>query len=332
MKTTLPTLVTGATGFLGTYLCRALVERGEPVIAVGRKFDRFPVDSPLCTRAVVDLEDEDRLLRACRGVDTIIHSAAMSTPWGRREDFLRTNVEGTGRLVRSARQAGVRRVVHVSSSSVVFDNQDRFGVTEALPLPSSFLSYYTESKALAEEVVRRAEGIETVVVRPRAIFGPGDTSLLPRFLRLAREGQLRIIGDGKNVQDLTYVDNVVDALLLARGAPAAAGKTYFVTNDEAVPLWDFLKQCLVDLGLRPPRRHVPLKVAYGFASALEALHRLVPRLGEPKLTRYTVALLGRGQTFDITAAKRDLGYRPRVNMGEALARTVASFREQVARA
>jgi 2-alkyl-3-oxoalkanoate reductase len=319
------TLVTGATGFLGASVCRALVARGERVVAVGRSFDRFALESPLCVRVRADLNDAGALLEACRGVETVIHSAALSSPWGSREDFLRVNVAGTQQVVRSAREAGVRRVVYVSSSSVVFDNRDRFGVTEALPTPRAFLSYYTESKALAETVLRNARDIETVVLRPRGIFGPGDTSLLPRLLRLAVAGELRVIGDGKNIQDLTYVDNVVDALLLARHASAAVGRTYFVTNDEPVSLWDFLKHCLAGLGVRPPRRHVPLRVAYGLATLLEALHRLVPRLGEPKLTRYTVALLGRGQTFDIAAARRDLDYRPRVDMGEALARTVDHF-------
>ncbi|HYV43945.1 MAG TPA: NAD-dependent epimerase/dehydratase family protein [Myxococcaceae bacterium] len=319
------TVVTGATGFLGARICRELVDRGERVLAMGRNFSRFEVNHPLCARAVADLDDEAALDDACRGADAVIHSAALSTPWGLRRDFQRVNVAGTERLLRCAARGGVRRFVHVSSSSVTFDNKDRFGVTEAIPRATRFLSFYSESKADAEDAVRRRRDLETVIVRPRAIFGPGDTSLLPRLLRLAREGGLRVIGDGTNLQDLTYVDNVVDSLLLARDVPLAAGKTYFITNDDPVPLWDLIKQFLVAMGVPAPKRRVPLGVAYAAAASLEWLHRSMPRLGEPKLTRYTVALLGRAQTFDIRAAKEELGYRPRVSMAEALSRTVGYF-------
>jgi nucleoside-diphosphate-sugar epimerase len=293
---------------------------------MGRNFSRFTLDHPLCARVAAELDDETALEAACRGAESVIHSAALSAPWGRRAEYQRVNVDGTERLLRCAARAGVRRFVHVSSSSVTFDNQDRYGVTESQPEPATFLSLYSWSKARAEDAVRRSQGLETVIVRPRAIFGPNDTSLLPRLLRLAREGGLRVIGDGKNLQDLTYVDNVVDSLLLARDSAAAPGRTYFVTNDEPVPVWDLIKQFLAALGLPVPNRRVPLGVAYAAAASMELLHQAIPRLGEPKLTRYTVSLLGRAQTFDIRAVKEELGYRPRVDMSEALARTVDFFR------
>jgi nucleoside-diphosphate-sugar epimerase len=255
-----------------------------------------------------------------------VHLAALSTPWGRRHDFLATNVEGTRRVLAAARAAGVRRLVHVSSPSVTFDNRDRRGVTEAEPRPARFLSAYQESKALAEDLVRAATGLETVIVRPRAIFGPGDTSLLPRLLARARTGRLRIVGSGHNLADLTYVDNVVDALLLARDVPGAAGRTYLIANGEPVVLWDFIATCLRGLGLAPPTRHVPFQLAFALAGAAEALHRALPALGEPPLTRYTVALLGRDQTIDLTAARRDLGYAARVSLAEGLDRAIDDFR------
>ncbi len=321
------TAVTGATGFLGRRLCETLVARGERIVAMGRDFSRFPqLDANLCRQAPCDLGDRQALRVALAGADAVIHGAALSSPWGRRADFLRVNVAGTEALLDAAGRAGVRRVVHVSSSSVVFDLRDRLEVAENAPLSQRFLNFYPESKALAEDAVRAATNIETVIIRPRAIFGPGDTALLPRVVALARSGKLRVVGDGNNVQDLTYVDNVVESLLLARHAPAAAGHTYFVTNGESVRLWDLIAKVLIGLDLAPPARHVPLHAAMAFASALESLHRAMPQLGEPRLTRYTVALLGCSQTLDISAARRDLAYSPAVNMATAVARTIAWFR------
>ena len=323
------TLVTGATGFLGTRLCEVLVGRGERVIAMGRNFSRFPsLDGRLCRRLAADLGNSHALHEAVKGAENVIHTAALSSPWGRRAEFLRINVEGTEVLLNAARFAGVRRFVHVSSSSVVFDARDGLKLTENAPLAQRFLNPYPESKALAETVVRAATGIETVILRPRGIFGPGDVALLPRVIALARAGRLRIVGDGQNLQDLTYVDNVVEALLLARDAPAAPGHTYFISNDEPIRLWQLISEVLEGLGLEAPRRHISFGAAMALARALESLHRAIPVLGEPRLTRYTVALLGCHQTLDIAAAKRDLHYSPVVRMGDAVARTIHAFRER----
>jgi nucleoside-diphosphate-sugar epimerase len=151
---------------------------------------------------------------------------------------------------------------------------------------------------------------------------------LPRVIALARSGRLRIVGDGQNLQDLTYVDNVVEALLLARDAAAAAGNTYFISNDEPVRLWPLIAEVLNGLGLAAPTRHIPLGAAMALACALEAMHRAFPRLGEPRLTRYSVALLGCHQTLDVSAARRDLHYSPVVRMADGVTRTIRAFRER----
>jgi nucleoside-diphosphate-sugar epimerase len=296
---------------------------------MGRNFSRFPsLDPRLCRRIEGDLRNQGTLHAAVKGADSVIHAAALSSPWGRRRDFLRINVQGTETLLSVSRAAGVRRFVHVSSSSVVFEARSRLNVTETAALARRFFNPYPESKALAERVLRATTGIETVILRPRGIFGPRDTALLPRVIALARGGQLRVVGDGRNLQDLTYVDNVVEALLLSRNAAAAAGNTYFITNDEPVRLWQLIAHVLEGLSLPPPKGHVPLEAAMALASALESLHHVLPWLGEPRLTRYTVALLGCDQTLDISAAKRDLGYSPLVNMGDAVERTIRAFRER----
>jgi nucleoside-diphosphate-sugar epimerase len=323
------TAVTGATGFLGMRLCETLVARGERVIAMGRDFSRFPaLDAALCRPVACELADPLSLRRALAGSDVVIHAAALSAAWGRRSDFMRVNVDGTEAVLTAARQAGARRFVHVSSSSVVFVLRDAFDVSEKAPPPRHFPSFYAESKAVAECVVRDASGIETVIVRPRGIFGPRDPALLPRILALAARGKLRIIGEGRNVQDLTYVDNVVEALLLARNAVRAPGNTYFISNGEHVLLWDLIAEVLKGLGLRTPQRRVSLKAALAWAGALETLHRALPMLGEPQVTRYAVGLLGCHQTLDISAARRDLQYSPTVRMAPAIGKTIDWFRRE----
>ena len=322
------TVVTGATGFLGRRLCAALAARGESVVALGRDPSRFLALDPRLVRCqVADLADHGALVEACRGAESVIHSAALSSAWGPRPAFMKANVEGTRNLLEAARAGGVRRFVHVSSPSVVFANTDRRGVDEFEPYPARFMSTYSESKALAEGVVRATRGLETVILRPRAIFGPGDVALLPRLVRAGRARWLRVVGSGQNIQDLTYVENVVDALLLARDAPAAcAGRTYFVSNGEPVRLWDVIFQVFDALGIPRPRRRIPVPVALGFAAGLELVHRLGLAEGEPRLTRYTAALLARDQTLDIGAARRELGYAPRIGMDEALERTIGALR------
>ncbi len=193
------------------------------------------------------------------------------------------------------------------------------------PLPPRPLSAYAATKRLAEQAVDRAHaaGLPTITLRPRAIFGPGDQVLLPRLIRQLERGRLPIIGSGDTVADLTYVDNVVDALLLCARAPAAAlGRTYNLTNGETVRLWDMVARLAGALGYPVPRRRLSLRAALAVAGALEAAYTLLPGR-EPPLTRYTVRMLAQDATLDITAAKRDLGYVPRVSLEDGLQRFVA---------
>jgi 2-alkyl-3-oxoalkanoate reductase len=316
-------LVTGATGFLGKHLVAALRAEGCQVRGLGRAETACAQLTEMGVEVVrADLRDAAAVAKACKGIEIVQHVGALSAPWGRAADFYAINVQGTANVIAGCWQQRVSRLVFVSSPSVVFDGCDQTNVTEAAPYPAHHLAFYSKSKKLAEDLVNAAsrEGLATVIVRPKALFGPGDTALLPRVLRLAQSGSLPQIGDGKNVVDLTYVDNVVHALKQAATSPRAVGKTFHITNGEHVAVWDLIRRVLHYFGLDTRLKRLPYPVAYALAAALELRARCLG--GEPRLTRYTAAILGRTQTYDLTNARRDLDYAPLVDVNTGVERTL----------
>ena len=330
----LPVLVTGATGFLGGALARrlALVE-GARVTALGRRsalgeaLQRETAGSSL--RFVpADLAEPGAAAAACAGQALVFHSAALTGPWGPYAAFYRSNVTATQAIIAGCQRAGAR-LVHVSTPSVCFADQPRLNVAETDPLPARQTSHYAATKLLAEQAVHAAvqHGLWAILVRPRAVFGPRDTTLLPRLIRQIERGRLPILGDGRNQADLTYVDNVVDALLLCATAPdTLRGRIFHITNGEPGRMWDRIGQLCQALGYPPPRRRVPLPAALALAGGLEMAYQLLRLPGEPALTRYAVRLLALDATLDIGAARRDLGYAPRVSLAAGLRRLAEWWR------
>ncbi|HET8841567.1 MAG TPA: NAD-dependent epimerase/dehydratase family protein [Ktedonobacteraceae bacterium] len=322
-------LVTGGTGFLGRHLAAALLEQGHEVFLLGRNF--APVQALLARGASpvsADLRDRDAVVRACAGMELVYHAGALSTPWGKRADFLAINLGGTEAIIAGCQAHNIRRLVYVSSPSVVFDGSDHYQADETMPYPRRFTSVYSLSKKLGEDRVNAAAqtDLQTVIVRPKAIFGPGDQALLPRLIAAARRGRLPQIGDGHNRVDLTYVENVVQALLLAAEAPAASGRIYTITNGEHPFLWEVIRLVLKRLGLSDRLRPLPVSLALSVASLMEIGAALSDR--EPLLTRYSALILARTQTYDIAAAQRDLGYYPQVPLAEGIERTLAALQEE----
>lgn len=320
-------LVTGGTGFVGSRVGWLLAEAGQQVTLMGR--NRYRLGRALHPDArfvSCDLADAAAVRVLCREQDVVIHAAADTSVWGSAEQFERANVEGTRNVVDALRDRPDCRLVHVSSTAIHFEYRDKRDVEEATPLPPSFACEYAASKWRAEEIVRAAihEGMNAVLVRARAVFGPGDNSLLPRLLAAARRGRLPQIGDGRNVVDLTYIDNLAYALCLAivRGTP---GSVCTITNGEPVELWPTVRDLLERLRLPVSRRRVPYRVALALATAMSAWHRWRCRPGEPTLTRYGVGLLATSQTFSGTAAERTLGYQPLVPMGRGVDRTLSAL-------
>lgn len=322
-------LVTGGSGFIGSRLARTLSAAGHDVVACGRNPYRvpFPADGPKFERA--DLTDRDRIVELCRDRDFVFHVGAHAAPWGPREIFDRVNVDGTRHVVDGCLEHGVARLIHVSSTAIHFDFQDGTGLTETASLAAPFPCEYARSKAAAESVVRDAaqRGLNSSIIRARAVFGPGDSGLLPRLLAVADRKRLRQIGDGQTQLDLTYIDNLVLALILAADS-GEAGRTFTITNDEPVSIWPFLSDFLRRTGRPSELPAISKSLALRAAGFCEDWHRWLGKRGEPVTTRYAVGLLSTSKTFDISAARRELNYRPIVSMDEGLQRTVAALSER----
>ena len=284
-------LVTGGGGFLGTRIALMLRDRGADVTVLGRS--RYPHLENAAVRTIAaDIRDGDAVRAACMGMDVVFHAAAMPGMFGPRRLFHEINVDGTHRVIEACRRCGVGKLVYTSSPSVVFGTGELCGVDESQPYPDRYLAHYPATKAIAEQAVLRANdaNLSTVALRPHLILGPGDPHLIPRIVARARTGKLRQVGDGKNLVDITYIDDAASAHILAADhlspTDACAGHAYFISQGEPVVLWDFLSRILKGLDLPPPRRRVSQGAAHAVGSVLETAYRLfAPNPGSlPELT------------------------------------------------
>jgi nucleoside-diphosphate-sugar epimerase len=323
-------LVTGGGGFLGRAIVERLIARGDTVRAFQR--GHYPVLNRLgATCHAGDLSEAEALCRAADGCDVVMHTAAKAGVWGRYADYRRVNVLGTRNVLAACRRAGVGRLVYTSSPSVVFDGKDEHGIDERAPYAQRFLAHYPRTKAQAERLVLAANSptLSTVALRPHLIWGPVDPHFVPRLVERAKSGRLRLVGDGTNLVDSTYIDNAAAAHLLAAdclapGAPCA-GRAYFISNGEPLPIAVLLGRLLAAAGLPPIERTISSRFAYVLGAVLEWAHRIVPGAGEPPLTRFVVRQLAAAHWFDLTAARRDLGYVPEVSLAEGFRRLAESL-------
>lgn len=319
-------LVTGGGGFVGGYIVERLLARGYVVRSLGRS-----AQPELSARGVEvvcgDLTDAQAVLSACEGMDAVFHVAARAGVWGSWESFYQPNVIGTRNVVEACRKQAVGRLVYTSTPSVVFNRQAISGGDESMPYGRDWLCHYAQTKALAEAelLAVNCETLKVVALRPHLVFGPGDPHLLPRVIESVRRGRLKIVGEGTNRVDVSYVGNVADAHLNAFDAllsGAVAGKAYFISQGEPVVLWSWLNGILEGLGHAPLRKKIPLPLAYGVGAACEGLWRLLGRRSDPPITRFVAVELAKDHYFDISAARRDLSYEPQVSMQVALTKTI----------
>jgi nucleoside-diphosphate-sugar epimerase len=324
-------LVTGGGGFVGGAVARALRARGDDVVSIAR--GDYPQLRELGVETVRgDLGELPDVLSAADGCDAVLHVAAKAGIWGPAADFERSNVLGTSNVLQACRQLGVTRLVHTSTPSVVHAGGSITGGDESLPYSTTFSTDYPRTKAEAERMVLAADGsaLATVALRPHLVWGPGDTQLVPRILQRARSGRLRLVNGGTAVIDTTYVDDAVAAHLLAldRLAPGAAcaGKPYFISSGDPRPVGEVVNAILAAGGLPPVTASVPLPVAEAAGAAAEALWRLLRRQDDPPMTRFLARQLATDHWFDISAARRDLGYEPQVGVDEGMRRLAESLR------
>ena len=322
-------LVTGAGGFVGGAIARALRERGDDVRGFSRG-EHAALAAYGIDQYQGNVADPEGVAGAARGVDIVFHTAAKVGVGGRRADFYNTNVTGTANVIAACRECGVLALVYTSTPSVVSGLTDLEDADESVSYPTHYDADYGRTKAEAERLVLSSAsgGLKTVALRPPLIWGPGDTSLLPRVIERGRNGSLRRIKGPPTWTDITYIDDAVQAHLHAAdrlmaggdGARRINGRPYFVSSGDPVEIWEFINGLLSAGGVPAVRKRVSLRTALLVGWAFEKIHALSRAEGDPRMSRWMVRQLTTSRWFDISAARRDLGYEPRVSLEEGMRR------------
>jgi nucleoside-diphosphate-sugar epimerase len=312
--------VTGGSGFIGGRLIGRLVAEGRPVRALARSEEAAAKVEALGAEAVRgELGDRDSLAAGAAGCATAFHLAAHLGEWGSWEDFERGNVEGTRNVLAACEEAGVERFVHCGTEAALMAGDPLVHVDETAPLRPDSRAPYPATKAEAELAVREAnrEGFETIAMRPRFVWGRGDTTLLPEMVKTVEAGKFAWVGGGRNVTDTAHVDNVAEGLVLCaeKGRP---GEAYFITDGEPVIFREFVTEMLRTQGVEPPDRSLPAWTAAPLAGLCELLWKL-PLPGEPPMTKFRSWILTQECTIEIGKAREELGYRPLISHEQGLA-------------
>ncbi len=320
-------LVTGGGGFLGRGIIDRLLDADVSVVSLARgEYPDLEKRGVTVTRG--DIADPQFVTRAARDCDVVFHVAAKAGIWGKRDDFFATNVTGTVNVLASCVQNSISRLIYTSSPSVVSNGGNLEAVDESAPYADHYLADYPHTKAQAERMVLEAnaqiDGLSTVALRPHLIWGPGDNHLVPRIVARGRRRRLRLIGDGSNRVDSVYIDNAVDAHLLAaerlgEDSPIA-GQAYFITNGEPLAMSDLLGRILQAADLPPITQQMDPERAFRIGRRLEKIYRFFRVRREPPMTRFLAHQLSTTHFFDISASKRDLGFEPKVSIEEGMKR------------
>ncbi len=318
-------LITGGGGFVGSHIVKQLREKDITCVVFGR--NSYPQVEAMGAECVQgDIADAPSLVRAMENVDTVFHVAALAGIWGKWDDYYRINVTGTRNVLTACKEHGVRNCVYTSTPSVVFNGDDIINGDETLPYGEKVLCHYAKSKIMAEKLVLESNSHElrTCAIRPHLVWGPGDPHLIPRLLDRGRKKELKKVGNCENLVDISYVENVATAHLLAaenlEKSGTAAGQAYFISQGEPVNLWDWVDELFVTFNVPAIEKRVPFPVAYIAGAMLEGVHTLFASGKEPKMTRFLAEQLAKSHCFSMEKARNDLGYIPQISTEEGMKR------------
>ena len=321
-------LLTGATGFLGFRTLERLVQlpNVNKIVATGRDLQKSrEISHPKVKYILGDLTDKFFVSTLMINIDIVINTASLSSPWGSEDEFYKANVITQKNIISSSKMEGVKQFFYVSSPSIYYNGEDRFMVKEKDPLPIKFINNYSKTKRDAEILLENSN-LDYIIIRPRAIIGRGDTVIMPRLIKAHSKGSLKIIGDGKNIVDLTSVDNVVESIILSIHAPSKAlNNTYNITDGNPVSLWHSINVVLKGIGKGQINKTVRFRVAYLAASILEWVSWITKK--EPSLTKYSVGVLSKTFTLDISKARDLLNYNPIISTEESIEEFINWYNE-----
>lgn len=325
-------LVTGGGGFVGSYIVKQLLERNVEPVVIGR--NSYPAMESLGVTCVVgDICDLSFMKKQTQGIDTVFHVAAFAGIWGKWDDYYRINVLGTENVIKACRAGNVNRIIYTSTPSVVFNGDNIVNGNEELPYAEKPLCNYAKSKIIAEKLVLNSglkkEGFHTCAIRPHLVWGPGDPHLVPRLLERGRRQQFKKVGDCTNMVDISYVENVAEAHLLAADnletSKTASGKAYFISQGTPVNLWQWIDELFREMDIPEIKSRVPFCLAYGVGAVLEGIYSLFEKHEEPEMTRFLAEQLAKSHYFSIEQARKDLGYSPRVSTEEGMKRLLSTY-------
>lgn len=320
-------LVTGGTGFLGKYVIKDLVHNGYKIITIGRNKEKGDLLNSTNVKFIncnfTNLKDLEFIFKKYK-FHYVVHAGAMSTVWGKWKDFYKVNVLGTENVAALSLKYKVRRLVYISSPSIYTEKFDRFNILETDVNKDNKFNYYIKTKILSEEVIRNfsKKGLYNVIIRPRGLFGVGDTSVIPRILNANYKKGIPLVNGGENYIDITCVENVAYAIRLCIEKNNINNEVFNITNGEPSKFRTIIDRFFEEIGESPNYINLSFNKLYFIASTLEFYYKLFRIYKEPFVTKYSACVLGKNQTMNIELARRKLGYKPIMNLEEGIIKYV----------